>query len=161
LADYQLVTVWQIAAPIEPVWNAIYEPGRWPEWWPFVARVEELEPGQPNGIGAVRRFTWRSRLPYQLTFDLEVTLVDRPHRLEGRTRGDLKGRGIWTLLTVDGGTRVRYDWTVTTTRFWMNLLAPLARPVFTWNHHAVMRAGGRGLAERLKAPLVYAGPERR
>jgi len=31
---------------------------------------------------------------------------------------------------------------------------PLARPVFAWNHDAVMRQGAAGLAERLGAELV-------
>ena len=161
MAQYRLASIWQIAAPIEPVWQAIYRTAEWPQWWPGVVSVVELEAGNANGVGSVRRYTWRSRLPYQLTFDLEATRVERPHLLEGRTLGDLKGQGAWHLQTIDGATRVRYEWSVSTTRWWMNLLAPLARPVFTWNHHAVMRGGGRGLAARLKARLIYAGPERR
>ncbi len=161
MADYSLVSIWQVAAPIERVWEIIYDSTAWPEWWPYVAAVEEIRPGKADGLGAVRRYTWMGRLPYQLAFDLEVTRVERPFWLEGRTLGDLKGQGRWHLQTIDGTTRVRYDWNVTTTRSWMNLLAPLARPVFTWNHHAVMRAGGRGLADRLGVPLIYAGPERR
>jgi len=161
VADYSLVSIWQLAAPIERVWEIIYDSAAWPEWWPYVASVEELERGNAAGLGAVRRYTWKSRLPYRLAFELEVTRVERPFWLEGRTRGDLRGKGLWHLQSIDGTTRVRYEWSVTTTKTWMNLLAPLARPVFTWNHHAVMRAGGRGLADRLGVPLVYAGPERR
>jgi hypothetical protein len=36
----------------------------------------------------------------------------------------------------------------------MNLLAPLARPVFAWNHDVVMRWGAEGLAKLLRAPLL-------
>jgi hypothetical protein len=36
----------------------------------------------------------------------------------------------------------------------MNLLAPVARPIFAWNHHAVMRNGGVGLTRKLGARLV-------
>jgi uncharacterized protein YndB with AHSA1/START domain len=161
LAQYRLASIWQIVAPIENVWDALYESTMWPEWWPYVASVVEVAHGDANGLGAVRRYTWRSRLPYQLIFEMQATRIERPFWLEGRTRGDLQGQGIWHLQSVDGATRVRYDWSVTTTRGWMNLLAPLARPVFTWNHHAVMRAGGHGLADRLKAQVIYAGPERR
>jgi hypothetical protein len=46
---------------------------------------------------------------------------------------------------------VRYDWWVHTNRTWMNALAPLLRPVFQWNHGAVMREGGAALARRLDA----------
>jgi hypothetical protein len=45
-----------------------------------------------------------------------------------------------------GVTTVRYKWRVETTRWWMNLLAPIARPVFRWNHDRLMRNGSMGLA---------------
>ena len=61
--------------------------------------------------------------------------------------------GRWTLTPADGGTLVRYDWDVRTTRWWMNLAAPVARPVFTWNHDALMREAAQGLARRLDAEL--------
>jgi hypothetical protein len=35
----------------------------------------------------------------------------------------------------------------------MNRLAPVARPLFAWNHDAVMRQGAEGLAHLLDAPL--------
>ncbi|HLE64007.1 MAG TPA: hypothetical protein VI750_12735 [Pyrinomonadaceae bacterium] len=36
-----------------------------------------------------------------------------------------------------------------TTKAWMNLLAPLARPLFSWNHDVVMGWGGEGLKKQL------------
>lgn len=39
----------------------------------------------------------------------------------------------------------------------MNVLAPVARPAFSWNHDLVMRQGGHGLAKRLGATLVAYG----
>ena len=36
----------------------------------------------------------------------------------------------------------------------MNLLGPVARPAFAWNHDLVMRQGAFGLAHRLGATLV-------
>jgi hypothetical protein len=54
-------------------------------------------------------------------------------------------------------TRVCYDWTVMTTRVWMNALAPLLAPVFRWNHGQVMAAGGQGLAKHLGVQLLSCG----
>jgi hypothetical protein len=161
LAEYRLASIWQLQARMEPVWAAIHQVDAWPEWWPSVVSVMELERGDAQGAGAVRRFIWRGRLPLRLAFDVEVTRVERPFLIEGRARGDLEGVGVWHLQAVDGATRARYDWTVAITRTWMNVVAPLARPLFAWNHHAMMRAGGEGLARRLGARLIYAGPERR
>ena len=36
----------------------------------------------------------------------------------------------------------------------MNMLAPVARPVFSWNHAELMREGGESLARRLGVDLV-------
>jgi len=52
---YALVTEWHLDAPIERVWQAIYDVAAWPRWWPYVLSVEELEPGDASGVGAVRR----------------------------------------------------------------------------------------------------------
>ena len=51
-------------------------------------------------------------------------------------------------------TAVVYEWNVSTTKPWMNLLAPIARPLFAWNHDWVMRNGGEGLAQLLGCRLL-------
>lgn len=38
------------------------------------------------------------------------------------------------------------------------MAAPLAHPVFAWNHRGGMRADGEGLARRLNTRLLDAGP---
>jgi uncharacterized protein YndB with AHSA1/START domain len=154
VVEYRFVTVWRIEAPIEAVWEAIYHSERWPTWWKSVTRVVELAPGDERGLGGVRRYFWKSRLPYTLRFEVEVTRVERPVVLEGTSRGELVGRGTWTLSTAGPVTTVRNTWEVRTTTAWMNLLAPLARPLFAWNHAYSMRQGGLGLATLLGARLV-------
>jgi hypothetical protein len=52
---------------------------------------------------------------------------------------------------------VLYEWSVHTTKRWMNFLGPVARPVFEYNHNVVMRWGGEGLARRLDCNLLAAG----
>jgi hypothetical protein len=36
----------------------------------------------------------------------------------------------------------------------MNILGPLARPAFVWNHNLVMGRGGEGLARQLGVRLL-------
>lgn len=157
MPSYSFLTTWLIEAPIDPVWDAIYETERWPDWWKGVSRVHELEPGGPDGVG--KRFTiaWRSLLPYDLEFETLVTHVERPHVMAGAATGELEGSGRWRLFEHAGATAVLYEWNVATTKAWMNLLAPLARPLFAWNHDYVMRAGGRGLAALLRTRLLAHG----
>jgi uncharacterized protein YndB with AHSA1/START domain len=156
VAEYTFLTTWCVDAPIEAVWDAIYDSESWPEWWKGVEKVVELEPGDSDGVGTVSRYTWKSRLPYRLEFDMRTTRVERPHLIEGVAHGELAGSGRWRLF--DGhGTAVTYEWSVKTTEPWMNLVAPIARPLFAWNHDVVMRQGGEGLARRLKTRLTVGG----
>ncbi len=154
MTEYRFVTVWRIEAPIDAVWEAIYHSERWPTWWKSVTQVVEIAPGDEHGVGSVRRYFWKSRLPYTLLFELQVTRVQRPVALEGVSNGELVGRGTWNLSAAGPVTTVRNIWEVRTTKAWMNLLAPLARPLFAWNHAHSMRQGGEGLARLLGARLV-------
>ena len=149
--QFHLVSDWRLAAPLERVWAALAAPEEWPSWWRAVARVETLEPGDADGIGALRRMTWRTALPYTLSFDMRTTRVEPMRLIEGRAEGELAGRGRWTLAPDGGVTRVRYEWIVDVEKPWMRALAPLLRPVFAWNHNKVMGWGEQDLAARLAA----------
>jgi hypothetical protein len=103
------------------------------------------------------RIAWRSRIPYDLEFDFTVLEMDEPRSMSGVASGELEGTGHWRLYEQNGVTAVTYEWNVRTTKPWMNLLAPVAKPVFAYNHDVVMRWGGEGLAERLGCKLIAAG----
>jgi len=147
--QYAFITVWSFRAPIDAVWEVLSRADEWPSWWRGVESVEAIDPGGADGLGSVRRFTWKSRLPYRLVLEMRNTHVERPDRLEGRATGELEGVGRWDLRQEGEWTTVRYEWRVRTTKAWMNLLAPLAKPFFVWNHDVVMAWGGEGLARRL------------
>lgn len=149
MPEYRFVTEWDLPAPPDMVFDAISDSLRWPEWWRGISAVTELSPDEPQGVGNRRRYVFRSSLPYDLVFDMRVTKFEPPVALSGRATGELEGEGRWTFTPTPQGTHVRYEWDVRTTRWWMNLLAPVARPVFSWNHGAVMRWGEAGLRRRL------------
>lgn len=152
-ARYDFLSVWLVGAPAERVWDAIYDVEGWPSWWQAVTHVREHDRAGGAEAGRVFDIGWRSRVPYVIEFRITVTRVDRPLVMEGRAEGDLAGIGRWRLLSADGTTAVLYEWSVGTTKRWMNAVAPVARPVFKYNHDWVMRNGAEGLARRLGAPL--------
>jgi len=154
MAAYEFVTIWRVHSPIEKVWEEIYYSERWPEWWPGVEEVAELKEGDDLGVGSIRRYTWKSKLPYKLTFDVETIGVKPPNILEGKAFGELEGTGFWTLIEDKDTTVARYDWQVSTKKGRMNFLAPLAWPIFKWNHDVVMSWGARGLEKRLGVRVV-------
>jgi hypothetical protein len=153
VASYEFLTTWCVDAPIETVFDVLRDSAGYPRWWKGVQSVELLEAGDDMGLGELDHFTWRSVLPYSLGFDLRVTRVERPYVIEGHATGELEGIGTWRLFGGQG-TAIIYDWRVRTTKPWMNIFGPLARPAFTWNHDFVMRQGGEGLAAELGARLL-------
>ncbi len=109
-----------------------------------------LEPGDALGLGALRRYTCRGALPLlQLRFNARVTRIAPPQLIEGRACGDLVGMGRCRLRHDQGQTCVCFDWQVRTAGFWLNRLAPLARPLLRWNHDRLMQAGAWGLERYL------------
>ena len=154
MAEYRFLTTWLLEADRERIWDAIYESERWPEWWHGVEEAEKLAEGDEAGVGQEGRYVWKAKLPYRVEFFIRTTRVERPFLLEGDATGELAGVGRWRLFEQGGVTAVVYEWNVRTTRWWMNLLAPVARPVFQANHDYVMRNGGEGIAKLLDAPLL-------
>jgi hypothetical protein len=157
LAEYRFLTTWLLDGPREPAWDTLQDTLDWPGWWKGVVRVDQLAAGDENRVGSRYVIEWRSRLPYPLEFEFHVDEVQRPSVMGGRATGELEGTGRWRLFEQDGVTAVVYEWNVATTKQWMNALAPLARPVFAWNHDVVMRQGGEGLARHLGMPLLAQG----
>ena len=150
MSDYQFVTIWEIDAAIDSVWDLIEAADQWPEWWRGVLRSVEIQAGDANGVGSIRRTTWKSALPYKLEFDTEILRIERHRLIEARAFGELDGHGLWQFSSLgETHTRVQYDWTVKTTKAWMNILSPIARPVFRWNHDTIMNWGEEGLKQRL------------
>ena len=154
MAQYSFITLGKLEAPIENVWKAIEASEEWPSWWKYVAKVAELKKEYENGLGGVRRYTWTPPLPYKPTFDSRVAEVKRPHVIMGIVRGELSGTGRWQLSQEGAVTTVQYNWDVDTNKRILKLLAPVARPIFSWNHNVVMKAGGEGLAHLLNAQLI-------
>ena len=149
--NYSFVTQWRVEGSLEKAWGAIYYSEKWPEWWRGVEKVEQVRPATgSNSVGSVYRYTWKSALPYRLTFDMAVTKVEPLSRIESTAQGELEGTGVWTLVQDGPVVDVRYDWNVRTTKPWMNILAPIARPFFRWNHDVVMAWGYEGLTKLLK-----------
>ena len=105
MADYAFLTAWRVAAEREAVFEVLHESERWPEWWDGLERVVKLEDGDADGRGSLGLYTWRSVMRYRLEFEMRITRVERPYRMDGAATGELAGIGIWRLYEDDGGDR--------------------------------------------------------
>jgi hypothetical protein len=89
-----------------------------------------------------------------MVFEVRATRIEKRVAIEGTVQGDLEGVGRWHFLNDGAISVVRYEWHVRSTRWWMNLIAPFARPIFIRNHGMLMQQGAEGLSQLLGASLV-------
>lgn len=151
LSDFSLVTRWLIPAPVDRVWNCLVATENWPSWWEYVDLVEETEAGNSSGIGNVRRYLWRTCLPYDLAINLRVTGVRPYESVMVEVTGDLIGSGSCSIAYQknEAATELTFIWSVSLVTPWMKLLASVARPLLVWNHEKVMKSGEQGLIRYL------------
>ena len=138
-AEYVFVDEWDVAAPLDAVFEALADARTYPEWWTPVYISAEGD-GAPE-VGRVTKHHFKGKLPYTLKTTSEIVSMNRPHRFETKVVGDLAGTGIWTLTPTDAGTHVHFDWRVNADRAFIRFLTPVLRPLFRWNHNwAIARA---------------------
>jgi hypothetical protein len=152
--EYHLLTIWHIEAPQAVVYDAIRDSLIWPAWWHGAEKVEQTDCGDPNGLNSIRRYAWRGKLPYPLVFEVRATRITPGTVLEGLATGDLEGLGRWNFSCHGTVSIVEFEWHIHSTRWWMNLLTPIARPFFIRNHAQLMKQGGEGLARLLNSSLL-------
>lgn len=127
-------------APPEAVLEALHELDAWTRWWPEIR--ESLRLDEDRALVRIR-----STLPYDLHLFLSRRR-DTETVLEAGIEGDLRGFARFRLRP-DGprSTRLLFEEEVEVRKPLMRMLAPIARPVFRWNHARMMRSGERGLAD--------------
>jgi hypothetical protein len=153
---YKFITQWQIEAPVNDVWYAIYESDEWPNWWKGVVCVKMIKENDVNGINGIRAYTWKSALPYKLSFTIKLTEKQELKLLKGIASGELEGDGTWLFNEENGVTKIQYNWNVKTTKTWMNYFVFILKPLFKLNHDIIMKWGAEGLAKKLNAKLISA-----
>lgn len=151
---YRFVTDLRVTAPTEAVYGAIADPA-WVGAWGDVTRVERCSPGDDTGLGACFDATVRAPLGYELTARIETVEAEPWARLRMVATGSVEGSGLWDLADDgEGGTALRFTWAVRTTERWMDVLAPVARPLFERSHGIVMRNAAVTASRHLGAELV-------
>ena len=146
---YKFITQWRIKAPVIDVWYAIYRSEQWPAWWKGVREVKVIRENDANGINGIREYTWKSMLPYTLSFRMQLVEKEDFKFLRGIAFGELEGEGTWYFKEENGITRVQYNWNVKTNKAWMSYFAFILKPLFKLNHDVIMKWGAKGLTKKL------------
>lgn len=147
LTHYVFRSVWHVRTPFEDVWEVLSDVTTYADWWPEVRSVT------PMGDGRYRMVA-RSLLPYELRFVSEEDPTDRGRGvIDARLSGDLVGTARFSITEEGEWCRIVYDQEVDTNRTLLNVLAPVARLPFVYNHTLMMRHGEAGLRAYLAGYL--------
>lgn len=159
---YRFNTVWSFAEPVDAVWHVLGNPAAWPRWWPGCVIVESLSGPATQCVGSCYRFHWQGPLPYCLVIRICITGLEPRRRMTGQVDGPIAGIAEWRLWEEGEQTKVGCEFAVSGSKSWMGYLAPLARPLFRWNHERLMAGGEQGLRRWLarqgaRHPGLHAG----
>ncbi len=156
---FDLNSTWYLPAAPEEVWAIIADIDMsWPHWWPHcsfaapLVRTQARSTSQEDVLKATTAYlNFKASLGYTLTISIHPTGVVTPSEIEFDAGGHLEGTGRVTLSPEanDKATRMHIEWKVRPTQRWMNLLTPIAAPVFTAAHTLIMRQGEKGLLRAL------------
>jgi hypothetical protein len=122
-------------------------------WWPSVyLDVQQVSPGDQNGLGAVTSLYTKGWLPYTLRWQFRITETRHPFGFTLKAWGDFVGRGIWTFepeAAPDGDgrhwVRVIYDWQISAEKPLLKYYSFIMKPIFSANHHWAMARGEESL----------------
>jgi hypothetical protein len=144
--DYHFITEWRVEASINEVADTLKQATDLPRWWPSVyLSVEELEPGDEEGVGKVVSLYTKGWLPYTLRWKFRVTESDYPHGFALEAWGDFEGRGVWTFRQDGPWADVTYDWRIRANKPLLSRLSFLLKPIFAANHRWAMARGEESL----------------
>jgi hypothetical protein len=149
-SHYQFRSVWKIEASRKEVWQTLAaNPFSWPDWWPELKNVHNVNL-KKELTGSSFNCDWKAK-GYKLKTNVRVSKLHYLEDVTLQANGDLTGTALCTISEVDGKTHIEIVMRATTNKRWMNLLSPILRPIFAYNHHLVMRRGERGLQNYLQS----------
>jgi uncharacterized protein YndB with AHSA1/START domain len=148
--EYRLGHRWLIKGPIDDVFDLLTDPREYPTWWAPCFKSAESDDTEV-AVGSRSHLRVRSRLPYELVWDVTLVEVDRPNvivvdtivRLSGRF--PLHGPIRYTLTDGPDGVEVVNDQVIVSERRLPGPLRALTQRAFAYNHDWAFKIGGRGL----------------
>lgn len=159
MAQYKFIDHWYIKAPRAEVFRYVADARTYPQWWPVYPKVEVLREVEPGQIGGKGRLLVKSALGYTLQLEAETVDIEPPRYIKTVATGQLAGTGEWEFIQEGETTHAIFTWIVESHHWLLNILEPLAKPLFAWSHDDASRKGHLGLKKLLEehAP-VTAGP---
>lgn len=147
---YVFIDRFTVPCDVETAYQYIHRIEEYPRWWGKVyKKIVKLKNVAPDTPGARYAVTVGGFLPYTLTIENEVTLINRPYKIEFDAMGDLEGKGVWMFREVENGTEITFDWRVAANKKVINMFSFLLKPLFAANHTFCVREANKGIRKEL------------
>jgi hypothetical protein len=152
-AKYNFITTFCVKASVEEVFAVLIAYNKWQTWWKGLNDLEVIKDARvPKGYKLALALGPGF---YNLHFTLTLDSISINKSISLNSSGDLQGVGTFTLSQKEDSTVVTFIWNVETTKFWMNLVEPIGRPIFVFEHNVIMKWFAQGLANYLQKELLY------
>jgi len=144
--DYHFITRWRVQGTVDEVAAIIGNAADLVRWWPSVyLEVEELEPGDAQGVGQAVRLYTKGWLPYTLRWQFRVVEANPPHGWTIEASGDFNGRGSWIFAQDGAWVNITFDWKIRADKPLLRALSVVLKPIFAANHRWAMAQGQTSL----------------
>ena len=144
--EYAFTTAWRVQSTCQEISDILGNAPDLVRWWPSVyLDVQELEPGDADGIGKVVSLYTKGWLPYTLRWQFRITHNRSPYGFSLEAWGDFVGAGDWTFVQDGDWVDITYDWRIRADKPLLRALSFIMKPIFSANHHWAMRKGEESL----------------
>ena len=144
--DYHFTTRWRVEGSASEVADVLKNARDLVRWWPSVyLDVQELAPGDADGVGKVVSLYTKGWLPYTLRWQFRVIESRYPYGYSLQAWGDFEGHGVWQFEPDGPWVDVTYDWRIRADKPLLRALSFLLKPIFSANHHWAMARGEQSL----------------
>jgi hypothetical protein len=144
--DYHFITHWRVKSTVQEISEVLGEAKDLVRWWPSVyLEVQELEPGDEQGIGKVISLYTKGWLPYTLRWKFRVVESRNPYGFSLEAFGDFVGRGSWNFEQDGEWVNITYDWKIRADKPLLRTLSFILKPLFSANHVWAMEQGEKSL----------------
>lgn len=152
IMKYSFKNEYRINASPDIIWNILSDVESWPEIWKYFRAVELRGNDKTLKQNMTIDCEVRAVLPYTFRFNTEIVKIIPLKELEVISRGDLNGRGLWTLAQAGESTLSSFTWEVEPENKFIKILGvfPLGRSLLRYTHNLMMENGYRSLLALLE-----------
>ena len=139
--DFDIRSDWTLIAEPEELTPIILDPELLPLWCPSAfLKGELLDPGDSTGLGMKMLVRSKGILPHTFFFIGAIVYVEPHHAMQIAARGDFDGLcDMCVTPNGDGTCDAHFRWRINIRQPYIRPLIRALRPVFLWNHRAMMR----------------------